>query len=317
MTAATRAAIPPVAHFIWFGRELLWVHLLAIRSAALRGGFARVVLHHADPLDDSPWWPALETLPAVETSRLDPEPLLERARGGALVDVFRDLQELAGKANVVRAALLMVEGGTYLDADTVTLRPFTPLLAPGGVFCGEERIINPATVMTDPPLGTRVANLVRRLARSALREAPGGWRSFRRIERFYPRAVNNAVLGGEPGHRFFAELLDRMLAVPPERRRVRYSLGTHLLQRAVADYRGEGLRVLPPPFFYPLGPEISLHWFRAVRTAELAEVLLPETVLVHWYASVRTRGIVASIDPAHVRAHAGTELFSALALPFL
>jgi hypothetical protein len=28
--------IPPVAHFIWFGKQLPWVHALAIRSAALR-----------------------------------------------------------------------------------------------------------------------------------------------------------------------------------------------------------------------------------------------------------------------------------------
>lgn len=317
LSPARGPAIPPVAHFIWFGRELLWVHLLAIRSAALRGGFTQVTLHHADPLDDSPWWPALQATPGVETRRLEPEPLLEQAGGAALVEVFRELRELAGKANMVRAALLMVEGGTYLDADTVTLQSFGPLLAPGGAFCGEERIIRPAAVITDPPLSIRMANLLRRAARSALREMPGGWRTFRRIERFYPAAVNNAVLGSVPGHPFIQALLQNMIGLPRERRLVRYALGTHLLQRTVREYTGEGLRILPPAYFYPLGPEISLHWFRHGSGAALAEVLLPETVLVHWYASVRTREIAAKIDPDHVRAHARTELFSALALPFV
>jgi hypothetical protein len=45
-------------------------------------------------------------------------------------------------------------------------------------------------------------------------------------------------------------------------------------------------------------------------------VLLPETRVVHWYASVRTRVLTSRIDPDYVRAHAGRQLFSDLALPF-
>jgi hypothetical protein len=234
-----------------------------------------------------------------------------------LVDVFRDLEQLAGKANVVRAALLFVEGGTYLDADTVTLRSFAPLLQPGGVFCGQEHIVKPFDALTDPSLSTRVAMLLRRMARSAYRELPGGWRGFRRIERLYPAAVNNAVLGSVARHRFIGELIESMVRTPRERRRVRYALGTHLLQQEVGHYTGSDVRVLPAAVFYPLGPEISLHWFRQARSAPLAEVLLPETRLVHWYASVRTREIVSAITPDYVRAHARTQLFSALALPFV
>lgn len=313
----TLPAIPPVAHFIWFGRELLWVHLLAIRSVVQRGGFERVVLHHADDLRGSPWWSELQDLPGVEARQLKAEELLEQARGAPLVDVFRDLEQLAGKANVVRAALLFVEGGTYLDADTVTLRSFLPLLQPGGVFCGEEHIIRPYATRINPSLSTRVSGLLRRAARSALREAPGGWRAFRRIEHLYPAAVNNAVLGSAPRHPFIGKLIENMLLVPRERRRVRYALGTHLLQQTVERYGRDDLRVLPSPVFYPLGPEISLHWFRHVRNAPLADVIRPETRLVHWYASVRTNAIVPAIDPDYVRAHARTQLFSALALPFV
>jgi hypothetical protein len=313
----TVPAIPPVAHFIWFGRELLWVHHLAIRSAIERGGFERVVLHHADQLDRSPWWAELQGLPGFEARQLQPEALLERAGGGRLVEVFRDLEELAGKANLVRAALLFVEGGTYLDADTVTLRTFLPLLVPGGAFCGEEHIIRPYAVRMNPSLPTRVSSLVRRAVRSTLRETPGGWRAFRRLERFYPAAVNNAVLGSAPGHRLIGDLIDNMRLLPRERRRLRYALGTHLLQQTVERYRHADLRVLPPPVFYPLGPEISIQWFRPARNAPVTEVIRPETLLVHWYASVRTRAILPAINPDYVRAHARTQLFSALALPFV
>jgi hypothetical protein len=310
-------AIPPVAHFIWFGRELLWVHLLAIRSAIQRGGFERVILHHADDLRGLPWWGKLQDLPGVEARQLKVEELLEHAGGARLVDVFRDLEELAGKANVVRAALLFVEGGTFLDADTVTIRSFLPLLEPGGAFCGQEHIIRPYYTSRNPSLSTRAANLLRRAARSALREVPGGWRAFRRIERLYPAAVNNAVLGSAPRHSLIGTLLENMLVVPRERRRVRYALGTHLLQQTVERYTLDDLRVLPPHAFYPLGPEISLHWFRHTRHALVGDVICPETRLVHWYASVRTKTIVSAIDPDYVRAHARTQLFSALALPFV
>jgi Glycosyltransferase sugar-binding region containing DXD motif len=312
------ASIPRTAHFIWFGRELLWVHLLAMRSAAVRGGFGQVILHHADELRDSPWWGEVEAIPGFEARRLEPEALLESCpRGGELIDVFRALNQPAGKANVVRAAVLFAEGGVFLDSDTVTVAPFQSLLVPGGAFCGQERITKPLSVKVDRALSNRISLFLRRYVRAALRELPGGWRGFRRIERWYPAAVNNAVLGCEPGHRLMGNLLEGMVLLPRERRTERYALGTHLLQRTVAAYRDNDLRILPPPVFYPLGPEISIHWFRESHGAPLDEVLQPDTILVHWYASVRTRGIVPAINPDYVRAHAGTQLFSALALPFL
>jgi hypothetical protein len=72
--------------------------------------------------------------------------------------------------------------------------------------------------------------------------------------------------------------------------------------------------------FYPLAPEISRHWFR-VRDgrrspAELERVLSPESRVVHWYGSTRSPVPTSSIDPAYIRANAGRQLFSTLALPF-
>jgi len=104
-----------------------------------------------------------------------------------------------------------------------------------------------------------------------------------------------------------------MQTLPKAERRVRYALGVHLLQRAVLEWSGPGVHVEPPETFYPLGPEISEHWFRAQGVSDLSEIVTPRTLLVHLYASVRVEEKMARVDPAWVRAHQGSELFSALA----
>jgi hypothetical protein len=315
--------IPPVAHFLWFGTSLPWAHVLAVRSAARRGDFARVVFHHADDLEASPRWAELVATPGVEPRRLDPERLAAAAPGppGALVDLVRRLRSPAARANVARAALLYAEGGVYLDLDTVTVASLAPLRAEADFFCGAERLVFPGELKRSRSPARWAAALARTALRDACRRAPDGWRLFRRIERHYPAAVNNAVLGAEAGHPLLAEMLGRMAAMAPERQAVRFALGTHLLQTVVRDARAAGrapgLRVHEPPVFYPLGPEISEHWFRPAARPRLDEVLRPETRVVHWYASVRTEGVIERVDPAYVRAHADRQLFSALALPFL
>jgi hypothetical protein len=306
--------IPPTAHFVWIGRELAYVHVLAVASAALYGGFERVLFHHTDELETDPNFTELEAIPRVEARRLAPPALLEAAGGAGLVDCYRSLTRPAAQSNLIRVALLHESGGVYLDADTVTRKSFAPLLAAGGAFCGEERLVFPVGA-AGPLARLRPSAIARVLVRDTLRRMPAGFRWFRRVENHYPARANNAVLGSEPRHRFMQDLLARMRAFPPERRRVRYALGTHLLQAAVAEWRGPDLQVLPPPAFFPLGPEISEHWFRVRPSVDLGEVVSDETYLVHWYASVRSEPHVARLTPAFVREHARSQLFSALVLP--
>jgi hypothetical protein len=273
-----------------------------------------VYLQHTDDLSGDAGYAELRAEPRVTCSQLEPEPLLEAAGGPALVDAYRELTTPAGRVNLLRMALLHERGGVYLDTDTVTLKSFRPLLAPGGVFCGEERLVYPGSAGTGVLSRVRPGALARTALRDVLRRLPRGHRYFRQLEHYYPTAANNAVLGAEARHPFLRELIERGLSLPRERRRVRYAFGTHLLQRTVAEFRGPGLRLLPPAVFYPLGPEISEHWFRPAHGAKLDEVLTSETVLVHWYASVRTTGHTRPIDRAWLDAHAGDRLFAALAL---
>jgi hypothetical protein len=306
--------IAPEAHFVWMGRRFPWVYYLGVVSAARRGGFERVHFHHTDDLTGDPSHEALAGEPGVARMRLAPEPVIEAAGGPKLVDVYRELATPAARVNLIRMALLHERGGVYLDTDTITLQSFGRLLALGGVFCGEERLVYPGSAGTGILSRLRPGALARTAVRDVLRRLPRGHRYFRRIERHYPTAVNNAVLGAEARHPFLRALIDLGLSLPRDRRGVRYAFGTHLLQAAVAEWRGPGLNVQPPPAFYPLGPEISEHWFRPAHGVTLGEVLGADTVLVHWYASVRTAAHTQVIDRAWLRAHEHDRLFAALAL---
>jgi hypothetical protein len=75
--------------------------------------------------------------------------------------------------------------------------------------------------------------------------------------------------------------------------------------------------VLPPAAFFPLGPEISEHYFRIRERVAPDQVLGSDTLVAHWYASVRTERHVVRLDPSFIRAHAKKQLYSALALPVL
>ena len=309
--------IPSKAHLVWLGSGLPFLHVLAAASAARRGGFERVLYHHTDPLDGESNFPLLSRAPGVEPRLLDPVALVEQAGGSRLVDCYRDLSEPAARANVLRVALLREQGGVYLDTDTLTLASFAGLRARGGFFCGEERLVFPNSRAPFWVSRLDPRALARTAARDLFRRLPHGYRHFRRIERFYERAPNNAVLGAEQRHPLVEELIARMQSLPKAERRVRYALGVHLLQRAVADWEGSDVYVEPPEVFYPLGPEISEHWFRERSVAGPGDVVTARTLVVHLYASVRVREKMARVDAAWVRTHAKTELFSALALGIL
>jgi hypothetical protein len=163
----------------------------------------------------------------------------------------------------------------------------------------------------------RAAALARALVRDALRHAPHGYRAFAAIQHFFPAAANNAVLASAPGGSFITRLLTDLSEVPVSRQATLYTFGPHLLQLAVRDFVPPALQLFPPCVFYPLGPEICEHWFRDYRHPDLTRVLSRDTRVVHWYRSNRTEWLTPFIDPAYVRAHAKSQLWSALALPFV
>ncbi len=304
--------IPSRAHFIWIGAEFPWLNYAALASAARHAGLERVRLHHTHDLSGTRWWPALQALPGVETQRLAEDALIDAAAGPKLVDRYRSLRAPAARANVLRVALLKREGGVYLDLDTVTCQSLAPLLEQAGFFCGTERIAFPGRLRQSVnPLAWGAAYL-RTTVRDLLRRSADGVRWFQRIEAQFPAAANNAVLGARAEHPVLAEMVERMLALSARAAGRRFALGTGLLQAALASTRDSDVLVHPPRVFYPLGPEISEHWFRRDTRARLDDVLSAETRVVHWYASVRTRRFVPEFEPSWVLRHRGEQLLSEL-----
>jgi len=208
-------------------------------------------------------------------------------------------------------AILYLEGGVYLDLDTVTRAPLVPLLE-ARQFVASERVIWPHFVRGwhTPALWCR--SLALDLSRKTMRRAPRGWEMFRWLEGFCYRAVTNAAMGAEANSRLCALYLRAMAAMAPQRRAQLYALGPDLLQELVDQYPKDELTVAEPEVFCPLPPQISEHWFRVSRSVRLSAALRPQTRVVHWYASVRTRPKVAAMDPQYVCELREHQLYSAL-----
>ena len=309
--------IPARAHFCWIGTRLPWAYAFAVLSAAERSELPEIVLHHTDSLEEDDALAALRRRPHVRLSRIDPIAYLMRAgqKLGAddgLTVSYRRLTNPAARIDMLRAAILYLEGGLYLDMDTVTTRSLLPLLNTRQ-FVGCEFIIWPhfARTSRSPALLARCLTLD--VMRKMMRCTPRGWQIFRLVEKFCYRCINNAVMGAEADSPLFEEYLHAMLAVPPKRQPEPYALGPDLLQEVVGRYARDDLTIQEPHVFYPLPPEISEHWFRMGRSVRLDAVLSAETRVVHWYASVRTKSHVAVIDPNYVRQHRESQLYSALA----
>ncbi len=310
--------IPRNAHFIWLGRDFHWVFALAIKSAAMRGGFETVTLHHDSRLEDLESFAALSEEKRIITRWINPMAYLRNIQpfGYELAELYARIGAPAGRANILRAAVLYEEGGVYLDTDTLTLASFEPLFL-ADFFCGSERIALPNSVIESKNPAVWVATGARLAARDFFRRCPGGWRPFKKIEHMYPMVVNNAILGAKPGHPLVSGLLTRMIEMPKKKQLRRFALGSRLLEQEIARYNGDGLVILSPEKFYPLAPEISEHWFRLHKKPDTRSVVTSSTVVVHWYASVRTKAIVPSIDPHYIRLNADNQLFSALAVGFV
>lgn len=314
-------SIPARVHFCWIGPRLPWAYVFAVLSAAERGGLSDVILHHTDTLEDCAELRALTGAAGVTLHPIDPIARLTEAGdalgvGGRLATLYGGIASPVMRTDILRAAILFGQGGIYLDLDTVTVASLVPLLD-AAQFVGCEYIVWPHLVRKSRSPLRWARSLALDLLRKAMRRRTDGWRAFRRVERFYYRGLNNAVMGAEPGSPLFARYLRAMLTVTPERLLEPYALGPDLLQDVVGDDRPDDLVVHDPRVFYPLPPEISEHWFRAGDSAGLDAVLSAETRVVHWYASIRSKARVALIDPAYVKAHRDSQLYSALVCSYI
>ena len=158
--------------------------------------------------------------------------------------------------------------------------------------------------------GTRMA------ARGLLSVTPRGDRVFRRIEPVYPKAVNNAVIGSSSENPLIARAFARIVQLDAETRRRRFRLGTHLMQDVTDNRSSPDMQVLPPDFFYPLGPEMSLHWFAPGSARRLDQLLRPDTHVVHWYASLEPKISNGPLTADYIERYRDDVAFARLAAPY-
>ncbi len=309
-------AIPAKLHFCWIGPGLPWAYVFGILSAVERSGIADVVLHHTDTLEDGETLRLLHSVRGVSLQKIDPRAyLLQAGRAIGLADqldqLYTALERVVMRADLLRAAILYMEGGVYLDLDTVTVASLTPLLATE-VFVGSEFIVWPHHVRQSRSPFLWARHLMLDVIRKLCRRAPRGWQMFRLLENLYVRQVNNAVMGAAAHSAFFSDYLHAMAALTIGQRANRTALGPGLLQKIADEHCGRPIELHKPNVFSPLPPEVSQHWFRVTRAPGLSAVLLPETRVVHWYASVRTTHLVEQINPAYILENRHHQLYSAL-----
>lgn len=300
--------VPNRLLFIWFGTDFPFGNRLALRSARRQCQPDEILLLCDSPeavraaLGEDAAWPELRLEPADARWFENLPAGAETVRG-----IFAASTHPPTRANLLRLAALHRLGGVYLDFDTVTLRDLEPLRREGA-FCGDERIVFPyARLPGANPLKWARAGL--QLAwRDACARLPGGWRLFRATEWLYPKAANNAVIGAEAGNPLLAWCFHRIAALPRGDWHRRFRLGTHLLQEAVASAGDTAFRVLPPAAFFPLGPEISNHWFRPGTATLFPTLAGQEAWVVHWYNSVEGRYLKQALTEAWIEAHPDTAM---------
>jgi len=262
-------------------------------SAARRGGFDRIVFHHDPDLDSGAIQFLSERIPNLELRQIPSPP-----------ESWTGLGPTA-RANLMRLRILREEGGVHLDMDTITLASFRPLLDTG-FFCGTEAVVFSASLRGSRNPVKWACAIGKTCLRRICRWTPGGWRAFRKFERFFEHQPNNAVMGSVAHHPALTELAslaERRADLPGIRPK---DIGVRLLQEFLATpamSTRSDIELLDHRSFYPLPPDIAAHWFRTTSRLALQEMTSPQTRCVHWYASLVPRSSYATIDKSWIEAN--------------
>jgi hypothetical protein len=279
--------IPLKFHFIWIGRDFPFVNRLAVESVLQTHPGASVVVHFQNPPENNPDWEALK--PKAEFRPIDLEAWL-RELPGTLRPVGEVLEKIAvaypaGRSNVLRYLILYREGGIYLDFDTLTLKPFLPLLG-NPAFIGEEEVFRAdddrvaGRYAWDFPLMAALFGLSYGLAYANC--WLGNLGALNRINRGLMRLwsaqkLNNAVLGSEPHNAFFSKALELIPSTPAG---MRFALGPMLMNRVYETGAASSIHRLEKDIFYAIPPSQTFRFFYGP-----APVLPEKAIAIHWCSS--------------------------------
>lgn len=293
--------IPKTIHFVWSGRSFPYPFHLAVLSARKVHPDWNVILH-AGEVPKSVWWD--RSSECAEVLRRTDAEILESVPGigSALVDLHGRVPRTypAGRSNLVRLAILLQEGGWYLDCDTLCVRPLDQVAQHGAVV-GEELVwahdqervttgFRAGMIPSVAAFGLSWIGARARLSPSGLVE--------RGLRALWSRPeLNNAVLACEPGHSWIRRLLELALEQDPA---IRFALGPGLVN---LGWNSPGSSELPlraaPAIFYQFPPSQTSRYFQGP-----VDDLPREAAVLHWCSSNHRR-LVAAMTPESVRANAG------------
>lgn len=283
------SAIPNVYRFLWSGSWFPRLYAVAISSVLAVDPNARVVVHCFGRRPASEAFDVATTDDRVRVVDTNPEAVFAElpAHLRRVGEVYRSLPPTAASArsNLLRYAILFLEGGFYVDFDTITLRPLGGLTdAP--CFIGNERVwsLDERRVAGDRRVVRSAAGLAWLAIWVAKRADAAVFRgrlhlsrrTARLNRRFTTLQPNNAVIGAAAGSEFLDRVLRGTLAANPF---VRYSTGPTLIAR-VARTSPHLVTVLSPEYFYQVEPAESFRYFTDVTLT-----LHPDAAVVHYVGS--------------------------------
>lgn len=300
--------IPNQLFFIWLGDQLPWWAEQSILTAVLKSGCMDVTVYFDSLKMSPPEEIELRIKKQVSDLKQDCSKLHWEKVGPAhfqelpfsdpeyAYTLYQKLTQPAAKSNLLRLSILYRKGGIYCDLDTLIVRPFIPLLK-YRAFCGLEPVALPQSLRAKNILWQGLIGGFLLGLREIFAQLPRGYKGFRTLESLYFSAVNNAVLAAAPQNPIFFQAFKMIEEMEDLQRYKRFQLGTHLLQRVTENRSSKDIQVLDMRWFYPLGPEISNHWFRNYPSIDWKSLIFPETIVIHWYQSVEERFLKSPLGP--------------------
>jgi len=282
--------IPNRVFFVYLGDNLPWATGIAILSARQVQKAEETVLYIENEISGE-GFDLIKNDKEILLKKIDESSLFSNLNdNGVCGNLYKILKSPAAKADLLRLALLYKEGGVYLDTDTITVRPWDDLLQYKG-FCGQEPLAFPQKLLDFPqvksanPFLYLVAGF--RYAWNFLcANAPHGEQIFRLAERFFNLGVSNAVLAFEAKNKLLEDAFAEICRMSQEEQIRRFGLGPRLFQKLTENKSSEHVKVLPPAYFYPVGPSVFRHIFYDGSAKRLDKILLPQTRVVHWYNGI-------------------------------
>ena len=291
--------IPNQYFYIWTGSSFPYLNLLAVKSLLLADDSATAVVYIVGPEPQNDNFENLRGLERVSIVGIEPDDVFSQLPTDvkSVGTIFNKMPESSASArsNILRYALLYLNGGVYLDFDTVVTRSLSDLaghqcfIGEENVWVGDEdRVAGKWWVCLYPK------NLFW-LTSWLLRRADSAWFSgklhlARALEKtdaiWSKKQPNNAVMGAVAQSPFIRELLLECLDTDFT---VRYATGPTLVSHVAANFP-HLVSTLPVNYFYSVAPGESFRFF-ADRTLTLPS----EAYLIH-YAASNHKKLIPSID---------------------